>query len=141
MKYLAWIIRIVAGLCLGLSILAYPQPGYIQVVGPGSLVLLGGFYAWLMFFPDKRKEQAIGSAIGPILGIVAVCFTRLGIVRYWIPLTAPRIVLYYANVVLALAAGIIWILNRSALNNLKVVAVLVATFGPFVMAAWFFSAR
>jgi hypothetical protein len=95
MKHLIRVVRIVDGSCLGLSILAYPNPGNTQAIGPG-VPPLRGFYAWLTLCPDK-------------------------------------------TLLVAVSAAIVWVLNRSALDNLKVFVALVATFAPFCLAVWVFS--
>jgi hypothetical protein len=44
------------------------------------LGLLAAIYLWLTFFPQKGREEAIGSCIGLIAGVLALYASKLGII-------------------------------------------------------------
>jgi hypothetical protein len=97
--------------------------------GTFVLGLLAAIYLWLTFFPQGLREEAIGSCIGLIAGLLAVRASKLGIIFALIGPSVARTWFYYWNLFLFGTAIAVWALNFRNLQHLRIVLAVFAALG------------
>jgi hypothetical protein len=93
---------------------------------PGLVV---AFYLWLTLFPRRCAEEAIGSCIGLIAGVLAIYGSKLGIIFALIAPSVARTWFGYGNLFLLGTAIAVWALNFRNLQNLRLVSAMFAALG------------
>jgi hypothetical protein len=92
-------------------------------------------YLWLTFFRQGRREEAIGSCIGLIAGVLALYESKLGIIFVLIGPSVARTWFGYGNLFLFTIAVAFWALNFRSLQHLRIVSAILAALGVEALLA------
>jgi hypothetical protein len=132
------LVRAAAATCLILFLVGWSdalQKSYKSFSGVLVLGLVAAVYLWLTFFRQGRREEAIGSCIGLIAGVLALYESKLGIIFVLIGPSVARTWFGYGNLFLFTIAVAFWALNFRSLQHLRIVSAILAALGVETLLA------
>jgi hypothetical protein len=132
------LVRAAAATCLILFLVGWSdalQKSYKSFSGVLVLGLVAAVYLWLTFFRQGRREEAIGSCIGLIAGVLALYESKLGIIFVLIGPSVARTWFGYGNLFLFTIAVAFWALNFRSLQHLRIASAILAALGVETLLA------
>jgi hypothetical protein len=132
------LVRAAAATCLILFLVGWSdalQKSYKSFSEVLVLGLVAAVYLWLTFFRQGRREEAIGSCIGLIAGVLALYESKLGIIFVLIGPSVARTWFGYGNLFLFTIAVAFWALNFRSLQHLRIVSAILAALGVEALLA------
>jgi hypothetical protein len=126
------LVRATAATCLILFLVGWSDAFRARdksFAGDFVLGLLIAVYLWLTFFPQGRREEAIGSCIGLIAGALAIYTSKLGIIFVLVGPSVVRPWFGFGNLLLSGIALAVWALNFRNFQHLRIVSAMLAALG------------
>ena len=126
------LLRAAAATCLILFLVSWSdalKAGDKSFSGGLLLGFVAALYDWLTLFPRGLREEAIGSCIGLIAGMLALYASKLGIMFVLISPSVARTWFGYANLFLFGIAIAVWARNIRKLQHLRLVSAIFAALG------------
>jgi hypothetical protein len=126
------LVRVAAATCLILFLVGWSDALQAKDKSSSGIFVLGllaAIYLWLTFFPQRRREEAIGSCIGLIAGALALYASKLGIIFVLISPSVARTWFGYGNLFLLGIAIAVWALNFRNLQHVRIGLAMSAALG------------